>query len=47
MAKPTIYKSIDIGAIHNRPTTSLTSAESDKVKVILDNFFDYFEDKHL
>jgi len=46
MAKPTIYKTIDIRSIKDRPVTSLTSDESDKAKVILEKFFDLFSRKH-
>ena len=46
MAKPTIYKTIDIGSISYRTVTQLTDAESAKAKAILDKFFEYFAAKH-
>jgi len=47
MAKPTIYKTIDINSIHSRPLTALSSTESAKSRTILENFFTYFVAKHL
>jgi hypothetical protein len=46
MAKPTIYKTIDIKSIKDRATTTLTSEESDKAKVVLEKFFELFSAKH-
>tara|TARA_B100000900_G_scaffold360226_1_gene332178 strand:+ start:5485 stop:5628 length:144 start_codon:yes stop_codon:yes gene_type:complete len=46
MAKPTIYKTIDIKSIKNRPTSALSSTESDKAKVVLEKFFELFQVKH-
>tara|TARA_Y100001937_G_scaffold13050_2_gene16995 strand:+ start:1899 stop:2051 length:153 start_codon:yes stop_codon:yes gene_type:complete len=45
--KPTIYKTIPISNITSRTLTNLSSDESEKSENILNNFFRYFEKKHL
>ena len=46
MAKPTIYKTIDISSIASRSMTPLTEVEAVKTNAIVSKFFTYFKAKH-